>query len=57
LSGYGVTEQMLKWQEAQMDKALQIEDDDLIGDYDPDAPPVPAELPSWLIETLGDAAR
>jgi hypothetical protein len=53
LSGTVSPEQMLKWQEAQMDKALQIEDDDLIGDYDPDAPPVPAELPSWLIETLG----
>jgi hypothetical protein len=52
-SGTVSPEQMLKWQEAQMEKAMQIEDDDLIADYDPDAPPVPAELPAWLIDTLG----
>ncbi|PJF26163.1 MAG: hypothetical protein CUN53_09095, partial [Phototrophicales bacterium] len=52
-SGTVSPEQMLKWQEAQMEKAMQIDEDDLIPDYDPDAPPVPAELPAWLVDTLG----
>jgi hypothetical protein len=53
-SGTVSPEQMLKWQEAQMEKAMQIEDDDdLIDEYDPDAPAVPAELPAWLVDTLG----
>jgi hypothetical protein len=52
-SGTVSPEQMLRWQEAQMEKAMQIDEDDLIGDYDPDAPPVPAELPAWLVDTLG----
>jgi hypothetical protein len=52
-SGTVSPDQMLKWQEAQMEKAMQIDEDDLIEDYDPDAPPVPAELPAWLVDTLG----
>ena len=52
-SGTVSPEQMLKWQQAQIDKALQIDEDELSEDYNPDAPLVPAELPAWLVDTLG----
>jgi len=49
-------EQMEAWMQRQLKEgASRPEPEELSGDYDPDAPPVKADLPDWLIEQVGDA--
>ncbi len=48
-------EQMEAWMQRQLQEgASRPEPEELAGDYDPDAPPVKADLPDWLIEQVGD---
>lgn len=46
-------EQMQVFLEHQTDIAAQQPDEPMFEGYDPDAPPVPAELPDWLLEQVG----
>ena len=46
-------EQMQVFLEHQTDIAAQQPEEPLLEEYDPDAPPVPAELPDWLLEQVG----
>jgi hypothetical protein len=46
-------EQMQVFLDHETDFALQLPEEPLFDDYDPDAPPVPAELPDWLLEQVG----
>lgn len=46
-------EQMQVFLEHETDFALQAPEEPLLEDYDPDAPPIPAELPDWLLEQVG----
>lgn len=46
-------EQMQVFLDHETDFALQLPDEPFFDDYDPDAPPVPAELPDWLLEQVG----
>lgn len=49
-------EQMEAWMQRQLKEgASRPEPEELAGDYDPDAPPVKADLPDWLIEQVGDS--
>ncbi len=49
-------DQMEAWMQRQLTEgASRPEPEELSGDYDPDAPPVKADLPDWLIEQVGDA--
>ncbi len=49
-------DQMEAWMQRQLKEgASRPEPEELSGDYDPDAPPVKADLPDWLIEQVGDA--
>nr|MBA3870887.1 hypothetical protein [Anaerolineae bacterium] len=49
-------DQMEAWMQRQLQEgASRAEPEELSGDYDPDAPPVKADLPDWLIEQVGDA--
>jgi len=48
-------DQMEAWMQRQLKEgASRPEPEELSGDYDPDAPPVKADLPDWLIEQVGD---
>ncbi len=48
-------EEMEAWMHNQLLQGAEREEpDELVGDYDPDAPPVKAELPDWLREQVGD---
>ncbi len=48
-------DQMEAWMQRQLrEGASRPEPEELSGDYDPDAPPVKADLPDWLIEQVGD---
>lgn len=50
------SDQMEAWMQRQLKEgASRPEPEELAGDYDPDAPPVKADLPDWLIEQVGDA--
>lgn len=48
------SEQMAAFFERQMDRALSRDDipEIDVGEYDPDAPAVPADLPDWLLEQV-----
>jgi len=47
-------DQMEAWMQRQLQEgARRPEPEELAGDYDPDAPPIKAELPDWLIEQVG----
>jgi hypothetical protein len=49
-------DQMEAWMQRQLKEgASRPEPEELSGDYDPDAPPVKADLPDWLIEQVGDS--
>ncbi len=49
-------DQMEAWMQRQLTEgASRPEPEELSGDYDPDAPPVKADLPDWLIEQVGDS--
>ncbi len=49
-------DQMEAWMQRQLKEgASRPEPEELAGDYDPDAPPVKADLPDWLIEQVGDS--
>lgn len=49
-------DQMEAWMQRQLrEGASRPEPEELEGDYDPDAPPVKADLPDWLIEQVGDS--
>lgn len=51
-------EQMQAWMNRQLEIGAQREEPELAGEeYDPDAPPVPAELPDWLLEQVGPPAE
>jgi hypothetical protein len=52
-AGTVTPEQMQVFLEHQTDIAAQQPEEPLLEDYDPDAPPVPAELPDWLLEQVG----
>lgn len=50
------SDQMEAWMQRQLKEgASRPEPEELSGDYDPDAPPVKADLPDWLIEQVGDS--
>lgn len=47
-------DQMEAWMQRQLQEGAQrTEPEELAGDYDPDAPPVKADLPDWLLEQVG----
>lgn len=49
-------ELMESWMSRQLEIGSQREEpEELAGDYDPDAPPVKAELPDWLLEQVGSS--
>ncbi|MEZ4669282.1 MAG: hypothetical protein R3E39_15360 [Anaerolineae bacterium] len=51
------SDQMEAWMQRQLQEGAQREEpEELAGDYDPDAPPVKAELPDWLLEQVGTPA-
>jgi hypothetical protein len=45
--------QMQAWLEMQTDKLMEADEIDLTPEFDPEAPAIPAELPSWLVESFG----
>lgn len=45
-------DQMEKFFERQLDRGLVEDEPEIDEDYDPEAPPVPAELPDWLLEQV-----
>lgn len=45
-------DQMEKFFERQLERGLETEEAPFDDEYDPDAPPVPAELPDWLLEQV-----
>ncbi len=50
-------DQMEAWMSRQLEIGAQRDEpEELVGDYDPDAPPVKAELPDWLLEQVGQPA-
>ncbi|MDZ4765302.1 MAG: hypothetical protein SGI73_12185 [Chloroflexota bacterium] len=60
-SGTASRDQMQQWLELQTDKLMESEEIDLLpedtfdllAEEDADAPAIPAELPSWLVESFG----
>lgn len=50
-------DQMEAWMTRQLEIGAQRDEpEELAGDYDPEAPPVKAELPDWLLEQVGQPA-
>jgi hypothetical protein len=48
-------DQMEAWMNRQLEIGAQREEPEELSAYDPDAPAVPAELPDWLLDQVGQA--